>query len=269
MTTTDLPQHAREVRRLALTTVHRASAGHAAADMSAADILTTLYWDFLEVDPERPADPERDRFVCSKSHASAALYSVLSTRGFLPEQELDSFGQPGSRLCLAVSCRLPGVEMSTGALGHGLPFAVGAALGARLAGSSRRTVVLTGDGELQEGSNWEAVMFAATRGLDNLILVVDRNRVQKGASTEEINALEPLEEKFRAFGWAVRDVDGHDTAALSESLAAAPFAPGRPSCLLAETVKGKGVSFMENDLSWHSGRMSEEQFQQALGELEA
>ncbi len=267
MSQVQLVDRAHEVRRLALSTVHHAGAGHAAADMSAADILTVLYWDFLRVDPKAPDDPERDRFICSKSHASAALYSVLATRGFLPEEELATFGQPNSRLCLAVSSRLPGVEMSTGALGHGLPFAVGAALAARLDRSPRRTVVLTGDGELQEGSNWEAMMFAAARGLEGLTLVVDRNRVQKGASTEEINALEPLEEKLRAFGWEVREVDGHDTVSLAEALAATPLAAARPSCLIARTVKGKGVSFMENDLSWHSGRMTDEQFAQALAEL--
>ncbi len=262
-----LDQRAREVRALALRMTHHTGLGHAAADMSAADILTVLYWDVLSVDPDNPLDPERDRFICSKSHASAALYSVLSTRGYLMREELMTYGQPHSRLCVAVSNRLLGVELSTGALGHGLSFAVGASLAARLDHSPRRVVVLTGDGELQEGSNWEAVMLAGTHGLENLSLVIDRNRVQKGASTEEINALDPLDDKLRAFGWGVVMVDGHDTAALSTAFSETPFETDRPSCLIAETVKGKGITFMEHDLRWHSKRLTDDQLSQALEEV--
>jgi transketolase len=258
---------AQYVRATCLTVIHHAGTGHAAADMSAADILSVLYSGVLDVGPENWTDPDRDRFILSKSHASGALYSLLSAKGFLPEEELFTFGKPNSRLCTAVSSRLTGVEFSTGALGHGLPFAVGAAIAARLDGSDRRVVVLTGDGELQEGSNWEAAMLAATRGLDNLTLVVDRNRVQKGASTEDINALEPLEDKWRAFGWAVRTVDGHDHAELFDAFSSVPFEPGRPSCVLASTVKGKGVSFMENHLEWHGKRLTDEDMERALAEI--
>jgi transketolase len=266
-TPAELARLTREVRALCLQMVHHAQVGHSGADLSSADILCALYGGVLRVDAANPSDPARDRFILSKSHASAALYSVLSRRGFLPKEELRTFGAPGSRLCTAVSNRLTGVEMSTGALGHGLPFAVGAAIAARIVGSSRRIYVMTGDGELQEGSNWEAAMLAGTRGLDNLTLVVDRNRVQKGASTEEICALEPLEDKWRAFGWGVREVDGHDAWAVREALLAAPFVASRPSCLVANTVKGKGVSFMENHLAWHSRKLTDEDLARALDEI--
>lgn len=262
-----LRELARRVRLRVVQTAHHTGAGHVAADLSATDVLSVLYGAVLDVAPDAWHDNDRDRLILSKSHASAALYSLLAERGFIDPDELLTFGQAGSRLCTAVSSHVPGVEVSTGALGHGLPFAVGAALAARMDRSTRRVVVVTGDGELQEGSNWEAAMLAGSRGLDNLTLVVDRNRVQKGASTEEINALEPLEAKWCAFGWSVRSVDGHDHGALLEVLRVTPFESGRPSCVLAETVKGRGVSFMENNLQWHSGRMSEAQFQDAVREL--
>lgn len=265
----DIVQLARRVRATALRTLQRTGVGHPAADLSVADILTVLYAAVLKVDGANPDDPERDRLVVSKSHCSGALYSLLALKGFFPPDELDSYGQPHSRLCAAVSHRTPGVEFSTGALGHGLPFAVGAALAARIDDSPRRVVVLTGDGELQEGSNWEALMLASTRGLDNLTLVVDRNRVQKGASTEDISALEPLEAKLQSFGWAVRTLDGHDTAGLVACFRGLPFETGRPSCIIAETVKGKGVSFMEDHLEWHGKKMSEAELARALAEIGA
>lgn len=264
----ELIELARWTRATTLKTLHRVRLGHIAADLSATDILTVLYGAVLNVDSTKPNDPERDRFVVSKSHCSGALYSLLAWKGFLEEEELTTYGQPHSRLCTVVSTRTPGVEFSTGALGHGLPFAVGAAIAAKLDGSARRVVVLTGDGELQEGSNWEAIMLASTRKLDNLTLIVDRNRVQKGASTEDINALEPLDAKFQAFGWAVRTVDGHDIEDLLASFQAVPFEPNRPSCLLAETVKGKGISFMEQNLEWHSKPLSDAELTRALAELE-
>jgi transketolase len=257
------------VRATSLRVIVAAATGHPAAELSAADILSVLYGAVLNVNAEEPHAPGRDRFVCSKSHASAALYSVLCARGFLGEDELFSYGQAGSRLCTAVSNRLPGVEFSTGALGHGLPFATGCAIAAKLDRSPRRVIVMTGDGELQEGSNWEAAMLAASRGLDNLTLVIDRNRVQKGASTEEINALEPLREKWGAFGWATRDVDGHDHRALLDVFNATPFESGRPSCVIAATVKGRGVSFMENQLEWHGKRLEPRELQLALAQIEA
>jgi transketolase len=253
-------------RRLILKTVFRAQAGHIGADLSAVDILTTLYFGVLKVGPAESGNPERDRFVLSKAHASAAMYAVLCLKGHLREAELDTFGAADSRLSTVVSSRVPGVEFSTGSLGHGLPLGLGAALAARIAGSPRRTVVLTGDGELQEGSNWEAAMLAATKKLASLTVIIDRNLAQKGASTEDINALEPLEDKWRAFGWAVRTVDGHDFAGLLDALRPDP-ARDVPACVIARTVKGKGVSFMEGGLDWHSRKLTAELFRTAMAEL--
>ncbi len=253
----------KRVRTSVLTMLHHARMGHASADLSSADILTVLYGGILR---GTMADPDRDRFIMSKCHAAAALYSVLSAKGYFPEEELLTLGQPHSRLCTLVSTRAPGVELSTGALGHGLAFAVGAAIAAAMDGSDRRIYVLTGDGELQEGSNWEAAMFASTRKLDNLTLVVDRNRSQKGKSTEDISALEPLGDKFRSFGWEVVVVDGHDIGELLRVFRS-PSAAQKPTCILAETVKGKGVSFMEQRLEWHSRRLDDQDLKRALDEI--
>ena len=227
------------VRRESLRMVHRARLGHPGGDLSAADILITLYFGVLHVDPRQPHDPGRDRFIMSKGHCSGALYATLALKGFFPWEELAEYMQPLSRLNGHPNRTvLPGVEANTGALGHGFPIGVGAALAAKMDGASWRTFVLTGDGELQEGSNWEAAMAAAQYGLDNLTVVVDRNGLQQGAPTETTVRLEPLADKFRAFGWAVSEVDGHDYAALLDTLHALPFEPGRPSCIIARTTKG-------------------------------
>jgi transketolase len=253
----------KEVRASVVTMLHHTRMGHASADLSSTDILTALYGGILR---GTTADPDRDRFIMSKCHAAAALYSVLSAKGYFPKEELLTLGQPHSRLCTLVSTRAPGVELSTGALGHGLAFAVGAAIAATMDGSNRKIYVLTGDGELQEGSNWEAAMFASTRKLDNLTLVVDRNRSQKGKSTEDVSALEPLADKFRSFGWAVVVVDGHDIGELLRVFRA-PAVMQKPTCILAETVKGKGVSFMEQRLEWHSKRLDDQDLKRALAEI--
>ena len=259
---------ARQVRRRSIQMVHAAGLGHPGGDLSAADILVTLYFGTLNVDPEVPDAAWRDRFIMSKGHCCASLYSTLALKGFFPEQELDEFMAPLSRLSGHPNrTELPGVEANTGPLGHGLPIAVGAALAARLDGAGWKTFVLTGDGELQEGSNWEAIMAAAHYRLDNLVLIVDRNGIQQGGPTESILAVEPVAAKFQAFGWAVREVDGHDCAALLDVLHAAPFSEGHPSCILAKTVKGKGVSFMENRAEWHHGVPNDAQLAAALGEL--
>ncbi|MGW3473160.1 transketolase [Saccharopolyspora sp. NPDC000995] len=264
----EIEQIARRARALSLRTAFHAQDGHLGADMSAMDILCTLYFGVLRVGAQDAADPDRDRFVLSKAHASTAMYSVLSLKGFIPEDELETFGRANSRLSTVVSTRVPGVEFSTGSLGHGLPLATGAALAGRMDSSARRIVVLCGDGELQEGSNWEALMLAGTHGLSNLTLIVDRNLAQKGASTEDINALEPLDDKLRSFGWTVRHIDGHDVPDMLSVLRSLPLAERRPSCLIATTVKGKGVSFMESDLSWHSKRLTREMYERALAELD-
>ena len=260
---------ARDVRAESLRMVHRAGLGHPGGDLSAADILVALYFAALRIDPAHPDAPDRDRFLMSKGHCSASLYATLALKGFFPREELDEYMRPLSRLNGHPSCTsLPGVEASTGPLGHGLPIAVGTALAGRMDHASWRTFVLTGDGELQEGSTWEAIMAAAHYQLDRLVVIVDRNGLQQGAPTEATIAIEPLAGKFRAFGWAVREVDGHDLKALGRALRAVPFAPRRPSCIIAHTIKGRGVSFMENRVEWHHHVPSAAELAAALAELE-
>jgi transketolase len=261
----DLSALAHAVRAQSLRMVHRAGLGHPGGDLSAADILVTLYFGVLRVDPRQPGDPLRDRFIMSKGHCSAALYSTLAMRGFFPEEELAEYMGPLSRLSGHPNrTELPGVEANTGPLGHGLPVAVGAAMAAKIDGASWRSFVLTGDGELQEGSNWEAIMAAAHYRLDNLVLIVDRNGIQQGGTTESIMNVDPLADKFRAFGWSVREADGHDCAALLDALRSAPFQAGRPSCVIAKTTKGKGVPFMENRAEWHHRVPGEAELESAL-----
>lgn len=253
-------------RRAVLRMIGRARLGHVGGDLSVLDILTSLYAVVLNVDPERPAWPERDRFVMSKGHCAGALYATLAYSGFFPIAALDTFMAPLSELNGHPDrTKVPGVETNTGPLGHGLPVAVGAAIAGRLVRSPRRVVVVLGDGELQEGSNWEAIMTAGHRELDNLLAVVDRNRLQQGARTEATNRLDPLADRWRSFGWHAVEVDGHDHGRL---LAAATSpAPGRPTCIIANTVKGKGVSFMEDRVEWHHKVPSPEQLDAALLEL--
>jgi transketolase len=256
------------IRARSLQMVACAQTGHPGGDLSSADVLSVLYGTVLKIDPANPGWPGRDRFVMSKGHCSGALYATLAARRFFPLEDLDTYMQPLSLLNGHPDRnKVAGVEACTGPLGHGMPIATGAALAAKIRGASWRTFVLTGDGELQEGSNWEAAMCAAHYGLDNLCLIVDRNRFQQGAATEESNRLEPLAEKWRAFGWAVREADGHDHQALHEAFAALPFEPGKPSCLIARTVKGRGVSFMENRAEWHHKIPTAEQLRAALEEL--
>jgi len=263
-----LDAQARVTRRRNLRLIHEAGLGHIGADLSATDILAVLYGAVLRVDPERPADPGRDRFILSKGHASGALYTTLAHSGFFPEEELSTFMQPLSRLNgHPPRHKVPGVEASTGPLGHGLPIAVGAALASRLDDAPWRVYVLTGDGELQEGSNWEAAMSAGHFGLDRLVLTIDRNGLQLAAPTEETMGLEPLADKWRAFEWAVREVDGHDHAALLSAYRDVPFQTGRPSCVIARTHKGQGVSFMADDPAWHHKVPDADQLEAALAEL--
>jgi transketolase len=248
--------------------VHRARLGHPGGDLSATDILVTLYFGILRIDPQEPLAPTRDRFIMSKGHCSGALYTTLALRGFYGVDELETYMQPLSRLNGHPNRNeLPGVEANTGPLGHGLPIAVGAAMAAKLDGAAWRTFVLTGDGELQEGSNWEAAMAASHYGLDNLCLIVDRNGIQQGAPTENTIRMEPLADRFRAFGWAVREVCGHDCAALIQAFHSLPLEAGKPTCILARTVKGRGVSFMENRPEWHHRVPTDTELTAALAEL--
>jgi transketolase len=261
-----LARIAAEVRVSIVNTINGPRMGHIGGDFSVADILTTLFFGVLKLDPARPDWTERDRFILSKGHCSAALYSVLAMRGFFDIGLLKTFMAPLSTLNGHPNRRkVPGVEANTGPLGHGLPIGIGCAVAAKLAGSSRRTYVVLGDGELQEGSNWEAAMAAGHRGLSNLTAIIDRNRLQQGARTEDTNRLEPLAEKWRDFGWEVHEVDGHDHGVLYECLSA----PGgtQPRCLIARTIKGKGVSFIEDRVEWHHKVPSLEQVELALKEL--
>jgi transketolase len=256
------------VRQRDLEMVAGAKLGHLGGEFSATDILVTLYFGVLRVDPAHPDAPDRDRFVLSKGHAAAALYATLAERGFFPVEELSTFMAPMSRLNGHPDRnKVPGVETNTGPLGHGLPVAVGMALAARMDQSTRRVFAITGDGELQEGSIWEAAMAAGHFGLDNLTVIVDRNGLQQGDLTEQTIRLEPLADKWTAFGWAVRDVDGHDHASLLSTLRAAPFTRGRPNLVIAHTHKGSGVSFMRDAVEWHHKIPNASQLEAARAEL--
>lgn len=256
------------MRRRAFKMVYDAQLGHPGGDFSAIDIIATLYFGVMRYDAQQPAMADRDRFIMSKGHATGALYTALCAAGYYPDDWLDSYMKPESMLNGHPNRNyLPGVETNTGPLGHGFPVALGIAIAAKMSGSDLRTFVLTGDGELQEGSNWEAAMSAGNRKLANLTLIVDRNRLQQGMGTEETNGLDPLDDKFRAFGWEVTFIDGHDIDALLATLSAPAGDRAKPLCLIANTVKGKGVSFMQNKASWHHGVPNAEQFETAMEEL--
>jgi len=265
-----LRDRANAIRRQNLVMLNRAKLGHTGGDLSAADILATLYFAILRIDPKQPQAPDRDRFILSKGHCSGALYTTLAEAGFFSPDELDTFTQPLSRLNGHPNCtKVPGVETNTGPLGHGLPVAVGTALAAKMDGAAWRTFVLTGDGELQEGSNWEAAMAAAHYKLDNLIVIIDRNGLQQGDTTERTMHLEPLTDKWRAFGWSVCEVDGHEHAALLKILQSVPFEPGKPNCVIAHTHKGQGVSLIQDRVEWHHHYrvLTDEEMAAALQEL--
>lgn len=266
-----LRRNANWIRLSAMTMTHHARLGHTGGDLSSADILAVLYLGgVLKVDTAQPHWPQRDRFVLSKGHCSGAFYSTLAARGFFPLAQLRTYMDPLSMLNGHPDRnKLPGVEANTGPLGHGLPIGVGMALAARMRKESWRVFVLTGDGELQEGSNWEAAMTAQHYDLDNLTVIVDRNRIQQGDFTEETIRMEPLAARWSAFGFAVEEVDGHDTAALLARFTNLPLQAGKPSCIIANTVKGKGVSFAENQPAWHHGVPTDEQLSTAARELDA
>jgi transketolase len=263
----ELARLAREVRLSDLEMITRAQLGHIGGDYSVTDVLVALYGAVLNVDPAEPADPERDRFILSKGHSAGALYATLAHCGFFPLRELETFAARLSPLNGHPNrTKVPGVETNTGPLGHGFPVAVGSALAARLQGSARRTFVVLGDGELQEGSNWEAAMTAAHYGLESLTALVDRNRLQQGARTEDTKRLEPLADKWASFGFEVRVVDGHDFEQLLGALRPTGR-DGRPVCVIANTTKGKGVSFMEDRAEWHHKVPTEEQVRRAIEEI--
>lgn len=235
-----------------------------------AELLAVLYGRILKVNPADPQWAERDRFILSKGHACAPLYVALATRGFFPEDWLKDFYQDGARLAgHSTHSGVPGIEVSTGSLGHGLAISCGIALAGKRAGSSYRVFVMLSDGECDEGSIWEAALFAAHHRLDNLTVIVDYNKIQSLGSVKEVMGLEPFSDKWQAFGWAAHEIDGHDVVQIEQALGQLPFEKDRPSCVIAHTVKGKGVSFMENELLWHYRTPDAEEMARAFAELEA
>ncbi len=259
---------ARQIRIRVLQLIHKSQSSHIGSCLSIADIIAVLYSGILRVDPGWPTWPDRDRFVLSKGHAAAALYAVLAEVGYFPTEWLDGYYQNGSRLIGHVAhTGTPGVDVSTGSLGHGLSIGCGMALVAKRDRHPYRVFALLSDGECDEGSTWEASLFAGHHRLDNLIAIVDYNKIQSLGRVEEILDLGPLFEKWRAFGWAVREIDGHRVEVIEETLRGVPFEPGKPSCAIAHTVKGKGVSFMEDKLLWHYRAPNDQELQRALAEL--
>jgi transketolase len=256
------------IRRHSIEMTSRANASHIGSDLSMADMLAVIYAKILRYDPEKPHWEQRDRFVLSKGHGCAALYSVLAECGYFPVSDLETFCQNGSRYAGHTMHNVPGVELSSGSLGHGLPVATGMALAARRDENTHRVFCMLSDGECDEGSVWEAALFAPHHKLDNLVVLVDYNKIQSLGRVEEVIDLEPLAEKWRAFGWGVREINGHDLAEIEETLLATPFAKGRPSCIVAHTVKGKGVSYMEDKLLWHYRAPRGQDFDIAIAELE-
>jgi transketolase len=262
-----LQAHARQVRRDLWRALRAGGSGHAGGSSSAADILAALYFHRMRIRPQEPQWPERDRFVLSKGHANAALGAVLAQAGFIDDAVLDRFYHFESPFGMHPDIKVPGVEMCTGALGHGLAVGIGMALGARIQKLPFHTFVMLGDGELHEGSNWEAAMAAAHFRLANLTAIVDHNKIAQSGRVEELIGLHPLADKWRAFGWAVREIDGHQMGEVVDALDAVPLEAGRPTALIAHTIKGKGVSFAEDTYLWHSNNVDDPTYERALGEL--
>lgn len=262
-----LKKKAVQIRMDILTMIYNAGAGHTGSSLGCTDILTSLYFDVLNVDPERPLWEERDRYIQSKGHAAEVYYCILANKGFFPKEELQTFSQYGSRLIGHPNNKVPGIEMNTGALGHGLSIAVGMALAAKMERKSYRVFTLMGDGEMAEGSIWEGAMAASHYKLDNLVGIVDRNRLQITGSTEDVMSLEPITEKWKSFGWEVAEVDGHDLEQLGRKLKQVPFNRGKPSLVIAHTIKGKGISLAENVARWHHRVPNAQEYEIAMREL--
>ena len=266
----ELKELARKIRIGVIDAVYSASSGHPGGSLSVADILTYLYFEEMNIDPENPDAPDRDRFVLSKGHTSPALYSVLAHRGYFPVEDLKTFRKSDSYLQGHPDLKkTPGVDMTTGSLGQGVSAACGMALAAKLDGSARRVYAAVGDGESEEGQVWEAAMFASHYKLDNLCFVLDWNGLQIDGPITEVMNPTPYREKFEAFGWNVVDADAHDFASLEAAFKAAKEAKGKPTVIIAKSVKGKGVSFMENQVGWHGSAPNAEQYEAAMAELKA
>ena len=262
-----LRNEALKIRRNVWRALHAAGSGHMGGSLSAADVLAALYFHHMRVRPSEPDWPDRDRFVLSKGHANAALGAVLAQAGFIDDAIIDKFYAFESLFGMHPDIKLDGVEMSTGGLGHGLSVGLGMALGARLQGKDFRVLVMLGDGELQEGSSWEAAMSAAHQKVSNLTAILDYNKVQQSGHVSDMLSLEPAVDKWRAFGWEVREVDGHDMDQIVSALDALPLVEDKPSMLIAHTVKGKGVSFSEDTHLWHNNMVPDEVYEKALAEL--
>ena len=265
----ELQKVANEVRKGIITGVHAAKAGHPGGSLSAADLFTYLYFEEMNVDPKNPQDPDRDRFVLSKGHTAPGLYAALANKGYFPVEDLLTLRHIGSHLqghpCMQ---HTPGLDMSSGSLGQGISAAVGMALSAKLRNKSYRVYTLLGDGEIQEGQVWEAAMFAGARKLDNLVVIVDNNGLQIDGPVDEVNSPYPIGAKFEAFNFNVVEIDGHDFDQIADAFKQAKECKGKPTAIIMKTIKGKGVSFMENQVSWHGSAPNDEQCKQALEELE-
>ena len=265
----ELEKTANEIRKGIVTAVHSAKSGHPGGSLSAADLFTWLYFREMNIDPEQPAKEDRDRFVLSKGHVAPGYYSTLAHRGFFPVEDLKTLRHTGSYLQGHPDRKhIPGVDMSSGSLGQGISVAAGMALSGKLSSKNYRVYALAGDGEIQEGQVWEAAMFAAHRKLDNLVVIVDNNKLQIDGTVEEICSPYPIDKKFEAFGFHAVTVNGHNFEELEEAFLTAKQVKGKPTVIITKTIKGKGISFMEDNLSWHSGVLNEVQYQLAMDELE-
>jgi transketolase len=268
MTTKELKTKSINYRKRILKYIVGANAGHTGGSLSCTDILNVLYNHVLNVSPQNFSSPDRDRYIQSKGHCVEALFVVLADQGFFPEEDLNTLCKYKSHYIGHPTKKVKGVEQNTGALGHGLPICVGTAIAAKMDNKDYRVFTLMGDGELPEGSNWEAALSASHYKLDNLCAIVDKNNLQITAPTSEVMSTDPLDKKWEAFGWAVKEVNGNDIDDLKAAFAALPFEKGKPSVIIAHTTKGKGVSFMEDQLKWHHGVPNKEQYEQAQQELD-
>ena len=265
----ELEKIAVEIRKGIVTAVHSAKSGHPGGSLSAADLFTWLYYKEMNIDPEQPLKDDRDRFVLSKGHTAPGYYSTLAHRGFFPVEDLTTLRKVGSYLQGHPDMKhIPGVDMSSGSLGQGISAAVGMAISAKLSNDDYRVYTLLGDGEIQEGQVWEASMLAGHRKLDNLVVIVDNNNLQIDGKITDVNSPYPIDKKFEAFNFHVINIDGNDFDQIDAAFKEAKTVKGQPTAIIAKTVKGKGVSFMENQKSWHHGVMSQEQYEQAVKELE-
>ena len=268
MNNLELQQHANDVRKGIVTAVHSAKAGHPGGSLSAADIFTYLYFEEMNIDPKDPDKEDRDRFVLSKGHTAPGLYSALANRGFFPVEDLKTLRHLGSYLQGHPCIHIPGVDMSSGSLGQGVSAAVGMALGGRMGGKNFRVYTLLGDGEIEEGQVWEAAMFAGHRKLDNLCVIVDNNNLQIDGPIDQVCSPYPIDKKFEAFNFHVINVDAHDFDAIRAAFEEARNTKGMPTCIVAHSLKGKGVSFMENSVDWHGKAPNDEEYAVAMADLE-